>query len=221
MSRSAISSYLQMETPFGQTKFAIGSSLKLPSTSNQNAEKFWLSCSNVTILQADSMQSQIIIISNDKLSFVFFKPNSVLGFEILQEKIGSFQFSSIGDYPVIHNGTAQLQFSSHFSQEAINSSLNFALPLQAFGAVSIFEQDNDFPKFALGCDEPLKVTQFWQNSNFDLRNVLKANFPETKNDTGQMVAIIEGPILFYIRSSQGSPALIHVFGRVGQSGFEA
>lgn len=93
----------------------------------------------------------------------------------------------------------------------LDSSFNLALPLQAFGSVSVFDRSEDFPLQTFGCSEALHVSKMWQDSKFDLQSVLKANFHE--EFIGGQTFDIHPPFLFYIRS-RAEPALIHLLGRI-------
>ena len=82
--------------------------------------------------------------------------------------------------------------------------------------LSVFDFTVDFSKSAFGCEEPLKLTKFWQDSSFDLQDILKVNFHDEvmddPNKTTETLSI-KGPFLFYLQSKE-IPALIHLFGRV-------
>ena len=117
----------------------------------------------------------------------------------------------------MHKFVIFVQFSRYLSVfffAVLESSFNLALPLQAFGSVSVFERSEDFPHQAFGCPEALHMSQMWQDSKFDLHSVLKANFHEEFNDGQTFQAFkIHPPYLFYIRS-RAEPALIHLLGRI-------
>ena len=93
--------------------------------------------------------------------------------------------------------------------------MNLALPLQAFGSVSVFDHSQDFPSQVLGCPETLHMSELWQDSKFDLQSVFKANFHDQEVIGGQTSFVIQPPFLFYIRS-RAEPALIHLLGRILQ-----
>ena len=80
----------------------------------------------------------------------------------------------------------------------------------------MFDFTVDFSKSAFGCEEPLKLTKFWQDSSFDLEDILKVNFHDEVMDDPDKTTenlSIKGPFLFYLQSKE-IPALIHLFGRV-------
>ena len=49
----------------------------------------------------------------------------------------------------------------------------------------------DFSQSAFECNEPLKVTKFWQDSSLDLQDILKVNFDTADADSSDEV--IEDP----------------------------
>jgi hypothetical protein len=231
---SVVESYLEMKTTYGMTHFALSAALNLsldrsstyydhpsPNKLIVDLPVEQIFCRSVTIFTIDQLDSRAIVLDTDRYSLVILEPSTVLAFELLQDELGTFELASrfsnnTQEFPVAFKGQARISLSSKIP--IIQNYFNMALPLQAFGATKAFEQSTDFAQKSMDCKEPLRVEKVWQDSNFDLHSVLKANFHE-EPDPGQqptsIVVNIGAPFLFYIQSS-GSPALIHVFGRVGQ-----
>lgn len=106
-----------------------------------------------------------------------------------------------GGFEKIFQGPRTLQISTKLPK--LDSSVNLAIPLQALGAVQafhyknvvscVFQEDVDFSQSAFECNEPLKVTKFWQDSSLDLQDILKVNFDTTTDAHDSTDEVIEDP----------------------------
>ena len=183
ITKNLMHTFVKMDTSFGTSKFAISTFFNLKSSTKTDYEKdqeagfFSLATSNLTLFQVDFLHSKVIMIHNDQqLSLIIIQPESLLAFDVLEDQIGTFELSThFQDYPIEYQGRAIVTFPAEMPK-TIDSSFDLAIPLQSFGSVSVFRRSEDFPKRAFGCDQPLHIATMFQESTFNLRSVLYANF---------------------------------------------
>ena len=111
------------------------------------------------------------------ISLIILVPFTTLAFQVLEDKIGTFELTTdYSTFPMEYQGPSEVKLPSNLP--SLNSSFDLAIPLQSFGSVSVFSRSEDFPRNALGCDQPLHISMIFQASKMDFGKMIMDNFHE-------------------------------------------
>ena len=86
VNRSIVNNYLEMQTPYGATKYAMSTAFEFSKGGNFNrgtskeSATFEIHCHNVTIFHIQELRSRAIILDQAMYSFVFLVPVNHLAY---------------------------------------------------------------------------------------------------------------------------------------------